>query len=95
MGADLAVRVPFCLFAEIRAVRDGSVLYIRRSVLVKDDDVRMTVVNSFLEEACHVPGTSVVVEDKLMMFGKAEVTIHQVFPVCPGHGMEHVCRAAG
>ena len=80
------------LFAEVRQERGVRSLYVRRSVVVPDDDGWMRPVAQHLAGACHVLGSSAVVDDETVMFGRAQKTTYRLFDECPGTAVEHDCR---
>lgn len=80
------------LFAEVRQERGARSLYVRKSVVVPDDHGWMRPVAQYLAGACHVLGASKVIDDKTVMFGRAEKTMHRLFDECPGAAVEHNCR---
>ena len=80
------------LFAEVRQEGGIRSLYVRRSVLVPDDDSWMRPVAQYLAGACHLLGSSTVVDDETVMFGRAEKITYRLFDECPGTAVEHHCR---
>lgn len=80
------------LFAEVRQERGVRTLYVRRSVVVQDDDCWMRPITQYLAGTCHVLGSSTVVDDETVMFGQAEKTIYRLFDECPATAAEHNCR---